>query len=130
MPTGNNLFYINDINGCGEIVIEKMSINYPRFFTPNGDATNDLWKIEDMESLRNPIINIYNRYGKLIKVISDKFDGWNGTSNGKNLASNSYWFIVNYVDENNATIPLSHGQLLSLGSLSQMRKNFKETFRL
>lgn len=116
VPSGNNLFYINDINGCGEIVIEKMSINYPRFFTPNGDATNDLWRIEDMESLRNPIINIYNRYGKLIKVISDKFDGWNGTSNGKNLASNSYWFIVNYIDENGVSKKFQ-------GNFSLIRKN-------
>jgi gliding motility-associated-like protein len=36
-----------------------------KYFTPNNDGFNDLWKIKEME-YPNSTAQIFNRYGKLI----------------------------------------------------------------
>ncbi|MFY0604843.1 MAG: T9SS type B sorting domain-containing protein [Flavobacteriaceae bacterium] len=100
VPAGNHRFYIRDINGCGEIMVEKLAINYPRFFTPNNDSFNDTWYIKDIESLREPTIHIFNRYGKLLKVLTKDSEGWDGMYAGKKQLGNDYWFIISYNDEN------------------------------
>ena len=37
---------------------------------------------------------IYDRYGKLIKVLKNNQDSWDGTLNGENLPATDYWFVV------------------------------------
>jgi hypothetical protein len=39
-------------------------------------------------------------------------------------------FYNNYLDNINATIPMSHAQLLALGSVNQFRRNFQEMFNV
>lgn len=98
---GNHIFFIKDTNGCGEVSIEKTIINYPRFFTPNNDGYNSTWNIIGITELKNPIIQIFDRYGKLIKVLDQNSNGWNGFYNGKKMPSNSYWFALYFEEPNN-----------------------------
>jgi hypothetical protein len=42
---------------------------YPKFFTPNNDGFNDNWNIPDLASQSNALISIFDRYGKLLKVL-------------------------------------------------------------
>lgn len=101
IPFGTHLFFISDLDNCKEIIIEKSIFDYPRFFTPNNDNANDTWKIEGVESIKVSKIVIYNRYGKLIKQLNPNGNGWDGTFNGNPLPSSDYWFILNYLDDNN-----------------------------
>ncbi len=91
---------VRDKNGCG-ITQEKVSvIGYPKFFTPNGDGVNDSWQIiginEEFQS--ESLISIYNRYGKLMALMSPKTEGWNGMFNNNLLPASDYWFKVNLED--------------------------------
>ncbi|MFP9116143.1 T9SS type B sorting domain-containing protein, partial [Flavobacterium sp. RHBU_3] len=83
---------------CGTLIIENVSvIDYPRFFTPNGDGFNDTWNIQGMtEGYSDTNIFIFDRYGKLLKQISPSGEGWDGTYNGAALPSDDYWFTVEY----------------------------------
>jgi gliding motility-associated-like protein len=87
---------VRDKNGCGTSASYKVYVlDYPRFFTPNNDGYNDTWKIKNLDSLPKSSITIFDRYGKLIKQLNNKEDGWNGTFNGKELPADDYWFTIN-----------------------------------
>lgn len=86
--------YVKDGNGCGEVVKEVVLLNYPNYFTPNGDGVHDKWRIEYSILEPNMKINIFDRYGKLLTVFGSNSEGWDGTLNGNPLPSTDYWFVV------------------------------------
>ncbi|MBT8235091.1 MAG: T9SS type B sorting domain-containing protein [Bacteroidia bacterium] len=89
---------INDPKGCGSVSAEITVVGFPKFFTPNGDGANDFWHIEGLESLQEPIVHIFNRYGMFIKELDMQSVGWDGTFNGRELPSTDYWFKLSYMD--------------------------------
>jgi gliding motility-associated-like protein len=96
---GNYLAYARDKNGCGlSAPFQIYVLDYPRFFTPNGDGFNDVWKIKNLELFPNAIITIFNRYGKLLKQLNTNSFGWNGTFNNTELPADDYWFRINFGD--------------------------------
>ena len=94
LKPGNYRVYINDINGCPSEAFEVSILNYPRFFTPNNDGYNDLWKIENITAEPHLEASIFDRYGKLLKVLHANDAGWDGKQNGHDLPSDDYWFVV------------------------------------
>ena len=88
-----------DKNGCGiSAPFTVYVLDYPRFFTPNGDGYNDLWKIKNLDLFPNAVVSIFDRFGKLLKQISAKSAGWNGTFNELPLPASDYWFHLNFGD--------------------------------
>tara|TARA_R110002096_G_scaffold148834_5_gene310006 strand:- start:6 stop:1583 length:1578 start_codon:yes stop_codon:yes gene_type:complete len=95
---GSHTIYVIDVNGCLEksidvTVLEINKLYIPKFFTPNGDNNNDLWKVIDPNSVIE-VIYIFNRYGKLLKTLSPTSNGWNGMYNGS-LPNSDYWYKIN-----------------------------------
>ena len=93
---GEHIVIVRDLNGCGIGTKSVLVIDYPRFFTPNGDGYNDNWQIIGIDNIPLSEIYIYDRYGKLLKQLSPVSEGWDGTFNGKPLPSTDYWFTVKY----------------------------------
>ena len=86
-------------SGCSnESTILFLLIDYPRFFTPNGDGINDTWNLEGLESQPEAVITIFDRYGKILSIFRADELGWNGIWNGKRMPSNTYWFKVSYFE--------------------------------
>jgi valyl-tRNA synthetase len=87
-------------NPCSEFILtlEGVSIvDYPKYFTPNGDGYHDTWNITGFgDDNTDAKIYIFDRYGKLVKQISSQGEGWNGTMNGSELPATDYWFRVIY----------------------------------
>lgn len=93
---GFHTVYVKDKNGCA-IVSEEISVlGFPRFFTPNNDGANDTWQALGVDSNNNSDINIqiFDRFGKILKTLSAQSDGWNGTYNGAILPSSDYWYVA------------------------------------
>ena len=67
----------------------------PKYFTPNNDGYNDTWIVRDPLNTIS-YINIYSRYGKLLKQISDTSKGWDGVYLNNNLPTNDYWYTIKY----------------------------------
>lgn len=90
---------VYDGNGCANPITRNdiIVINYPKFFTPNNDGYNDFWSIPDLFSYRDASLQIYDRYGKLLKILNLKnLEVWDGNFNGQPMPSADYWFVVQY----------------------------------
>ncbi|KOS06607.1 hypothetical protein AM493_11610 [Flavobacterium akiainvivens] len=94
LPAGIYTVYIRSVNGCKTINTEVALLNYPRFFTPNGDGANDYWSVDFLTFYPNAHVFIFDRYGKLVNSHWGKDTGWDGTNNGHNLFASDYWFLV------------------------------------
>ncbi len=100
---------VRGINGtCGAAVIEVVVIDYPKYFTPNGDGYHDSWNISSLQDYPEAQIFIFNRFGKLIKTLKPDGPGWDGTYNGNNLPSDDYWFQVEFIYEERTILFKSH----------------------
>ena len=85
--------FVKDKNNCGKDSKSFVIITYPKFFTPNNDGENDMWKVAGMENFPNAIIEIFDRYGKRVAYLSRRNQGWNGNYNGRALPATDYWFV-------------------------------------
>ena len=101
VEAGFHTVYVKSKNDCG--IISKMIavIGAPLYFTPNNDGYNDKWKIKGINNqfFENFKISIFDRFGKLLKVIlNNDTEGWDGTYNGYHLPADDYWFIIDLED--------------------------------
>ncbi len=99
VPSGVHTITVRDKNGCGNSTTQALVVNYPKFFTPNGDGYNDTWNITALKDQAKSIIYIYDRYGKLITQLKPNSSGWDGTFSGQTLPSDDYWFTVTYEED-------------------------------
>jgi gliding motility-associated-like protein len=108
---GDHAINVRDINGCGVTVLPIFVVDYPRYFTPNGDGYHDTWNIPVLSNQLGSRILIFDRFGKLLKQISPAGVGWDGTFNGQQMPTTDYWFLLNYND-------------LTTGEPKQLRAHF------
>ena len=75
------------------------ALDFPSFFTPNGDGINDTWNIKwvDTNNYFSSEVYIYNRFGKVVAKLNLNEQGWDGTYNGKTLPSGDYWVTVKLI---------------------------------
>ncbi len=95
---------INDLGGCGTVTETITVVGFPKFFTPNGDGSNDEWNIVGMSTLENPVVQVFDRYGKLLKQFTGDSGGWDGTFLGRQLPATDYWFKLTYTDMNGQVV--------------------------
>lgn len=95
--SGKYMVYIRDKNGCGLFTKEFYVFDYPKFFTPNNDGVNDIWRVPYLSLVPEVEVIIFDRYGKVITGFSGS-GGWDGTLNNETLPATDYWFIINLKD--------------------------------
>jgi gliding motility-associated-like protein len=98
---GEHIVSVRDVNCFVEDSYALMVLDYPTFFTPNGDGYNDFWNIDILSGQPTSKIYIFDRYGKLLKSIKPAGFGWNGTYNGSRMPTADYWFLLEYNDLTN-----------------------------
>lgn len=80
------------INACS---LEDYFENIPNVITPNSDGSNDVWRIPELEAFPDATVEIYSRWGMLIfKSAPGYSDPWDGTSKGKELPMDAYYYII------------------------------------
>ncbi len=72
----------------------------PNTFTPNGDGDNDAWRINYLKDFPNASIEVFDRWGRKVFESKNGFpsEGWDGTSRGKELPMDSYYYILKQGD--------------------------------
>ena len=99
---------VTDANGCTNLTTEILVINYPKYFTPNGDGYHDKWNIIGLTDQPTASVYIFDRYGKLIIQISPTGNGWDGTLNGYQLPGTDYWFTAEFMENEQKRTFKSH----------------------
>lgn len=96
VSAGIHTVFVKDLNGCGVVPKEVSVLGIPNYFTPNDDGYNDYWNIKGVNTVFNTksTVQIFDRYGKLIKEISPLNQGWDGTFNGQQLQADDYWYSI------------------------------------
>lgn len=94
----SNSFSDQEIN-CSETQIQSTKcFDTKQFFTPNGDTTNEYWSLINVQESCRYTLNIFDRYGKLLKNLNNSRNKWDGTYNGLLMPSNDYWYTVEYFE--------------------------------
>ncbi len=93
IETGNYTIFIRDIFSCNTSdQRDFFHLNIPKHFSPNGDGFIDEFVINEVGR-----VFIFTRFGKLIAQGENGIQ-WDGTYNGKNLPSDSYWYLIEVED--------------------------------
>jgi gliding motility-associated-like protein len=96
VSSGSHTITVVDETLCTHLTSTVTLINYPHYFTPNGDGIHDTWNIRGVNG--NARILIFDRFGKILKQISPNGAGWDGTYNGHLMFSEDYWFTIDYLE--------------------------------
>jgi gliding motility-associated-like protein len=100
---GLHTIFVRSNQGCGSTLESDpfLIVNYPTYFSPNGDGSNDTWfplGLADPNLTTNVVAEIYDRHGKLVHYLDPFGPGWDGTYNGISLPESDYWFVIEYTD--------------------------------
>jgi len=95
---------VEDDYGCrnaGSITIRECDPNVflrdiPTAFTPGTDGVNDYWKLEKLEAFPDAIVDVYDRWGRLVFRSAPGYSNpWDGKDmTGKDLPMDSYHFVI------------------------------------
>jgi gliding motility-associated-like protein len=96
---GQHNITVLDYYNCTNLKTKAMVLDYPNYFTPNGDTFNDNWNIYGIRDQPFAKIYIFDRYGKFIIQINPLGLGWDGNYNGRPLPSTDYWFVLEYTEK-------------------------------
>jgi len=99
IPGGVYTISLRNKSSCGIVSREYFHLVVPKFFTPNGDNINDVFKIDGIDSTPDYEINLYDRYGKLLKSAYNAPLQWDGRFNNRELPSGDYWYSIRIEDK-------------------------------
>lgn len=100
-PANTTTYYLvaTSINGCQDtasvVVTVLTTVVIPNTFTPNGDGINDLWEIPSLIYYPKCQVSVFNRYGQQIFHSNGYTKAWDGTYNGKQIPSGTYYYLIN-----------------------------------
>lgn len=94
VPGGIYTAYIKDTQSCNIDSREFPHLVIPNFITPNNDGYNDSFKINGIEYFDHSEIQIYDRYGKLLKAGRGENFNWEGKLNDIDLPADDYWYLI------------------------------------
>lgn len=95
---GYHTAHVRDASGCGDDSLEFLMLYIPKYFTPNNDAYNDFWEIQGMIFVPGAQVAIFDRYGKLLTMLTTAQPRWDGKYNGRELPSTDYWYLFTRPD--------------------------------
>lgn len=78
-----------------KIEVSTSVLNVPNGFSPNGDGTNDIFRVkQDYKSIVEFHGYIFNRNGKKLFEWTDITQGWDGTYHGTPVADGAYFVRI------------------------------------
>ena len=113
IPIGYHTVTVADLYDCVGIAQQQILVlGFPKFFTPNGDGTHETWHLTDADIRSNATVSIYDRYGKLLKVLNANDPGWDGKFNGRDMPETDYWFRAAIANNEDLIIAKGHFSLV------------------
>lgn len=67
-------------------------------FTPNGDGSNDVWFIANINKYPKSRLEVFNRQGRLVYTSKGYLNNWNGKASGEDLPAATYFYVLDLAD--------------------------------
>ncbi|MCG8722328.1 InlB B-repeat-containing protein, partial [Tenacibaculum finnmarkense] len=79
------------------VKVVKNGITASKGFSPNGDANNDTWVIQNIDHYPNNTVKVFNRWGKKVYYKKGYQNTWDATATdtGTKLPVGSYIYMIN-----------------------------------
>ncbi|KYG73835.1 hypothetical protein AWW68_14275 [Roseivirga spongicola] len=81
--------------GLRDFTKDEPDARIKNFFTPNGDGKNDVWVVDDIRDNPNNQVKVYSQTGQLVFSTNNYQNNWEGSYNGKQLPSGTYYYEIN-----------------------------------
>ena len=102
----NYTVFISNSTGCMDSAMVRVNIYstlpelyVPSAFTPNNDGKNDFFTVVAPGIQHINVFRVYNRWGQIVYDSPlTHSEGWDGTYNGKPLASDTFVWMVQAID--------------------------------
>lgn len=107
LSRGLHTVYVLGSDGCRHVTKDFLVINLINTITPNGDGINDVLNYSELKIKQNVVIEVADRYGASVYKSSGKNYIWDGTSNGRNLPTGTYWYVIRWT-EPDTQLPVSY----------------------
>lgn len=97
---------VTDANGCSDTdavtvtLVKDLNLIISNMITANGDGFNDVWNVQNIEFYPNNHVTIYNRNGMEVYEMNGYNNSWNGTYNDAQLPDGTYYYVLEFPDEN------------------------------
>jgi gliding motility-associated-like protein len=103
-PSVTTTYSVTITNSFGSVITLKITVEVKddylvipnNILTPNRDGYNDYWTIQNIESYPDNEILVYDRNGRILHKATAYNNRWEGTSNGKPLATGTYYYIIRF----------------------------------
>ncbi|HEY4206779.1 MAG TPA: gliding motility-associated C-terminal domain-containing protein, partial [Puia sp.] len=93
-------------------VLKSCYIAVPSAFTPNGDGLNDYLYPLNAFKADNLEFRVYNRWGQLVFSSGNWLSKWDGTIGGHPAPSDTYVWMLRYVDRDTGKTMFQKGTSL------------------
>jgi large repetitive protein len=100
--TTGYIYTVIDETGCTatestvvEVLIDK-TIYIPNAFSPNGDGVNDIFNVA-VQDVSEYELKVFNRWGELMFLSTDKKTGWDGNYKGKEMPPSVFVYHARFV---------------------------------
>ncbi|WP_419212838.1 T9SS type B sorting domain-containing protein [Maribacter sp. X9] len=91
---GLYIIYVQNSADCEVVTQTFYHLVIPKFFTPNGDNTNDVFELDGLEIFNTVSFSIFDRYGTLLKYGNTNTSFWDGNFQGKEMPAADYWYCI------------------------------------
>jgi gliding motility-associated-like protein len=86
------------VGNCPATDVVTLTIGSPieiyTAFSPNGDGTNDVWNIGEIERFSTCQVEVFDRWGQSVFKSVGYEQPWDGTYKGKYLPTGAYYYVI------------------------------------
>lgn len=93
-------------------VLNALPLRIPNAFSPNNDGKNETWVIDGLNKYPDVKVRVFNRWGNSMFTDQDGvYEPWDGRTNGADLASGTYYYVIDLKGSPDGTDDVKVGSL-------------------
>ncbi|MEM6522152.1 MAG: DUF2341 domain-containing protein [Bacteroidota bacterium] len=97
---GTNFLGCTDTDSVTIIVNENFDVSVNNVLTPNGDGVNDTWEVTNIDTINDPVVQVFDRNGVEVFFMENYNNSWEGTRGSDLLPDGTYYYIISSKSSN------------------------------
>ena len=96
---GDSIVFPTDLayrTDCNPVVETDCEVGIPELITPNGDGTNESFRLFTNCPVTDYQLRVFNRWGQVVFESQNPEQGWDGSAGGTAQATDTYLYAMSY----------------------------------